>query len=64
MERSTYQSPLPELRPFEFPSPAALPDAAEAKLVVNGEGMLSASRGCKIKVQDASFVGSFVELYP
>ena len=37
---ATYQSPLPSPRPRLFPSLAELPAAAEAKLDVNGEGMM------------------------
>lgn len=37
---ATYQSPLPSPRPRPFPSLAELPAAAEAKLDVNGEGMM------------------------
>lgn len=44
MDSSTNQSPLPSprplLRPFELGSLATLPAAAEAKLEVNGEGIL------------------------
>ena len=39
--RKTHQSPLPSLRPRLFASLEELPAAAEAKLDVNGAGMLS-----------------------
>ena len=38
--RATHQSPLPSPRPRPFASLVELPAAAEAKLDVNGEGML------------------------
>lgn len=51
----TYQSPLPEFRPLGPPSVDVFPAAAEAKLEVNGEGMIvvrSESIGSKdFKVQ-------------
>ena len=36
----TYQSPLPVLRPLAPPSVELFPAAAEAKLEVNGEGII------------------------
>ncbi len=36
----TYQSPLPVFRPLELPSLLMFPAAVEAKLAVNGEGMV------------------------
>ena len=36
----TYQSPLPALRPLSPPSVEVFPTAAEAKLEVNGEGII------------------------
>ena len=38
--RITYQSPLPVLRPLAPPSLDVFPAAAEAKLEVNGEGII------------------------
>lgn len=38
--RERVQSPLPELRPLGPPSVEVFPAAAEAKLEMNGEGMI------------------------
>lgn len=38
--QDTYQSPLPAFRPLGAPSVDVLPAAAEAKLEVNGEGII------------------------
>ena len=42
----TYQSPLPVFRPLSPPSVDVFPAAAEAKLEVNGEGMIRIWRWC------------------
>ena len=59
---ATYQSPLPVFRPLAPPSVDVLPAAADAKLEVNGEGIVVGSQS-QVFEQKISKCSSFSRMY-